>query len=258
MTGIVMKIHKAYYRALGYYPMSINGMKLKMDPYHISWWKDIAQAGWEPHTYTMMSKFLNVDSIYCDVGAHIGSTVVYGARICKHVICFEPDPVAYRYLQWNIELNHLSNVSAFNVALADSFAVRQIASRVGQLGNSTTSLLHVKNTNNGTDVLTLTWDGFIDIAGIGKIDLIKIDIEGGEFELLPTLKDYLYLYKPIVYLSTHAPFLKENLRKEKMQQIVEAMAIYKKCLNENLIAVDICELNGTAAQNDFRSYVFMD
>lgn len=229
-----------------------------MDPYHIQWWKDIAEARWEPYTYTIMSKLLNIDSIYCDVGAHIGSIVVYVARICRQVICFEPDPVAYRYLQWNIELNHLSNVQSFNIALAESFGVQKIVPRVGQLGNSRTSLLDAKDTKNGVDVLTLTWDGFIDISKTGKIDLIKIDIEGGEFELLPTLKDYLSVYKPIVYLSTHAPFLDVNLRKEKMQQLIEAIGMYKKCLNENLIPVDIGELDGKVAQNDFRSYVFMD
>ena len=49
-----------------------------------------------------------------------------------------------------------------------------------------------------------------------------------------------------------------NLRKEKMQQIIEVMGIYKKCLNENLILVDIDELNGDDAKNHFHSYLFMD
>jgi FkbM family methyltransferase len=207
MNRIVKKISKAYYRALGYYPTSISGLKFKLDPYHIKFWKKVAKDRWEPQTYTIMSKFLNVDSIYCDIGAWIGPTVIYASRLCKQVICFEPDHIAYRYLRWNIELNDLFNVTSFNIALANSIAIRKMSAFGGKFGNSETSLLNDNQANKGIDVLTLTWDTFIDISKIDKIDFLKIDIEGGEFELLPTLKDYLSLHKPIVYLSTHAPFL---------------------------------------------------
>ena len=258
MNRIVKTIDKACFRALGYYPTSINGLKFKLDPYHIGFWRTVAKGRWEPHAYTIMSKFLNVDSIYCDVGAWIGPTVIYAARICKQVICFEPDPIAYRYLRWNIELNDLFNVTSFNIALANRIAIRRMSSFGGDLGDSMTSLLNDNQANKGIDTLTLTWDVFIDISKIDKIDFLKIDIEGGEFELLPTLKDYLSLHKPIVYLSTHVPFLDVNLRKDKMQQIIEVMGIYKKCLNENLMLVDIDELNDEDAQNHFCSYIFMD
>jgi FkbM family methyltransferase len=258
MNRIVKSIAKAYYRALGYYPTSIHGLKFKLDPYHIGFWRNLRRGLWEPHTYTIMSKFLNIDSIYCDVGAWIGPTVVYAAKICKQVICFEPDPIAYQYLRWNIELNELLNVTSFSIALANRIAIQRMSSFGGNLGDSMTSLLNDNQENNGIDALTLTWDAFIDLSKIDKIDFLKIDIEGGEFALVPTLKDYLSLHKPIVHLSTHAPYCDVNLRKEKMQQIIEVMGIYKKCLNKNLMLVGIDELNGEDAKNSFRSYIFMD
>ena len=258
MNRIVKSIGKAYYRSLGYYPTSVQGLKFKLDPYHIGFWREVGRGRWEPHTYTIMKRFLNADSVYCDVGAWIGPTVIYAARICKQVVCFEPDPTAYRYLRWNIELNELLNVTSFSIALADRTAIQRMASRGGKLGDSLTSLVNDNREDNGIDVLTLTWDAFIDLSKIDRIDFLKIDIEGGEFALLPTLRDYLSRHKPIVHLSTHAPFLDLGLREEKMQQIIEVMGIYGKCLDKNLMPVDIDELNGEDAKNHCRSYLFMD
>jgi FkbM family methyltransferase len=252
------KMKLAFYRVRGYYRISINGVEFRVDPYHFPFWRRVARGKWEPDTYTMMSRFINADSVVCDVGAWIGPTVIYAAKRCKKVFCFEPDPVAYRYLRWNIELNELQNVTSFSVALADRMAMQRIASFGDDLGDSMTSMLNENKEKKGVDVLTLTWDMFISLSGIGKIDFLKIDIEGGEYSLLPTLKDYLSKHRPIVHLSTHTPFLDISIRREKMGQVMDVMGMYRQCLNENLQPVDIQDLHSEAALNKFRSYVFLD
>jgi len=258
MTRIAKTIGKACYRAWGHYPTRIQGLKFKLDPYHIGFWRAVGRGRWEPHTYKILKRFLGADSVYCDVGAWIGPTVIYAAKICRQVICFEPDPTAYRFLRWNIELNDLRNVTSFSVALAGQSTIRSMASREGNPGDSLSRLVDEEQEDNGVDVLALTWDAFIDLSTIDKIDFLKIDIEGGEFSLLPTLRDYLSRHRPIVYLSTHAPFLDVGLRHQKMQQVIEVMGTYKKCLNKNLIPVALDELSGEDAQNHCGSYLFMD
>jgi hypothetical protein len=128
----------------------------------------------------------------------------------------------------------------------------------GSLGDSMTSLLNNSRDSNAGDVLALKWDAFISLSKTEKIDFLKIDIEGGEFALLPTMRDYLSLYKPIVYLSTHAPFLDVELRREKMQQVIDVMGMYKNCLDQNLRPIDINELVSDDALTHFGSYIFMD
>lgn len=263
MKNVLKSLGKACYRALGYYPIGIQGEKFKVDPYHIGFWRGAAQGRWEPHTYAILSRFLNADSIYCDVGAWIGPTVIYAARKCRRAFCFEPDPIAYRYLCWNIELNDLRNVSSFNVALADRAGMQSMSSRSGEIGDSTTSLLKgSQESTNHIDVLTMTWDSFLGASQgasqIERIDFLKIDIEGGEFSLLPTLKDYLAKHKPVVYLSTHAPFLKAGLREASMRQLSDVMAIYKHCLHKDLTPGDVRELSRGDALEHCRSYLFLD
>lgn len=258
MNKVVKAIRTPYYRALGYYPTTIQGLTFKCDPYHIAFWRSVSKCRWEPHTYGILSRFLHHDSVYCDIGAWIGPTVIYAAKKCKQVICFEPDFFAYRYLLWNIQLNKLHNVMPFNVALTDRNAIIKMASFGHKLGDSTTSLLDTGREEGAIHVLTMTWKTWADICKPEVVDFMKIDIEGGEFSLLPMLKDYLASNKPIIYLSTHTPLISRSDRREQMQRVIQVMKIYKTCLNEELERVDINELNSNDTIDHFRSFLFMD
>jgi hypothetical protein len=39
-----------------------------------------------------------------------------------------------------------------------------------------------------------------------------MDIEAGEYLLIPSLRDYLQSARPTLYLSLHPPFLKDELQ----------------------------------------------
>lgn len=256
MLRLAKMVAKAYYRAAGYYPTMIGGLRFKCDPYHISFWRLASRGLWEPHTYRILSRFLNSKTLYLDIGSWIGPTVIYAAKKSGQVVCFEPDIIAYRYLIWNIELNELHNVKPYNIALADRNAIMRMASLGSSLGDSMTSLLNADQKKGAIDVLALTWDKWLNISETKRVDFIKIDIEGGEFALLPTMKDYLLEYRPIVYLSTHAPFIDIGIRKEQMQHIVEVMKIYNTCLNENMDPMPIDRLYGEDAMSNLCSFVF--
>jgi FkbM family methyltransferase len=258
MSGLSRRMPGAWFRARGYYPASIAGFDFRLDPYHVRFWSGAARGKWEPRTFEILREFLNPDSVYCDVGAWIGPTVVYAAKLCRRVICFEPDPAAFRYLAWNLELNTLKNVTPFNCALADRRGVREMSSFGGARGDSMTSLLNPESAGTKIKVLTLTWDDLREVPDIDRIDMLKIDIEGGEFELLPALGDFLSDRKPVVYLSTHAPYLEEGLRREKMEQIAEVMKVYGRCMDDQLRPVPIRELVSQGAREGFRSFVFTD
>lgn len=261
MHSIRNRFRNAYYRGMGSYPAVLNGSRFRVDPYHINFWKEAAAARWEPHTFPLLAHYLGKDSLYCDVGAWIGPTVIYAATRCRQVVCFEPDPVAYRFLQWNIALNNLTNISSFSVALSDRIGVQRMASFSGNLGESSTSLLSQQSSGTattGVDVLTLDWSTFSAAFALGRIDLLKIDIEGGEFALVPRLSDYLRKYKPVVFLSTHAPYLDENKREPAMAAIADVMSIYRHCLDENRRPLGAAHLTSGEAATKFRSYIFTD
>ena len=172
-------------------------------------------------------------------------------------MCFEPDPTAYRYLRWNIDLNQLKNVTSYSFALAATTAIARMASHRGKPGDSMTSLLF-DNEGSGVDVLTLQWQQFLDMSPVNQFDFLKIDIEGGEFQLMSSLAAYLTSHKPVLYLSTHAPLLEPSERLAKMQALVDILRIYNKCLDDNLNEIDISALVSEDGLNNFRSYGFTD
>ncbi|MEH6445958.1 MAG: FkbM family methyltransferase [Oceanospirillaceae bacterium] len=245
------------YLIQGYMDADIAGYPYKVDPYHADFWGKAAAGTWEPNTYKILSHFLTKQKNYCDIGAWIGPTVMHASQLAKQVICFEPDPTAYRYLRWNIDLNKLKNVTSYSFALAETMSISRMASHRGKPGDSMTSLLF-DNEGSGVDVLTLKWEQFLSMSPIQQIDVMKIDIEGGEYQLMPSLEVYLTTHKPVLYLSTHAPLLAVEDRKAKMQGLIDVLSLYKTCLDDSLQPIDINTLVSEDALDHFRSYVFMD
>jgi len=257
MKRIAKDLIKAGYRALGYYPTTIHGMKFRCDPYHVGFWRNVSKGRWEPETYDILSRYLERDSAYCDIGSWIGPTVIYAARRCARVVCFEPDPFAYEYLLWNIRLNGLQNVTPFNIALANGDGTRTLASFGSDLGDSQSSLLTPLRAERTAEALCMTWETWRRFSGQEKFDFMKIDVEGSEFDFLPTIGDYLATHKPIVYLSTHAPYLDVEKRKEAMRGVIRVMEIYGACLDEKLERVELEDLAADAVLDRFRSFLFV-
>jgi len=250
-------IHKAFFRARGSYPARLGGKAVRVDPDHMEFWQATTSNTWEPDTFRILSRYLNPQSICYDIGAWIGPTAIYAAGLCKKVVCFEPDPVAYQYLLWNLRLNALPDILPLNIALADRDSSRHMSS-MGVLGDSMTSLLTSEKRKGSVEVLALSWKTWLNLGIAEKPDFMKIDIEGSEFSLLPTLKDYLHAHKPTLYLSTHTPFLEAHQRVEEMAKVLDVMALYRKCLNEKLEPVDPRRLLSEEALAQFHSFVLED
>lgn len=227
---MLTRARKMLYRARGYYDGRLGGEPFRLDPYHSKFWRKAASGTWEPETFRVLQQYLDQGHDYLDIGAWIGPTVLYGARKARHVWCFEPDPSAFRALSWNLELNDIDNVSAFPVALSKGFGVARMASFGGERGDSMTSLLN-EGGAQGVDALTIGWDDFAGAVDLSGVSLVKMDIEGAEFDVLPTLIPWLKAHQPALYLSTHAPFLEAETRGARMAQLGEALSFYGTCLD---------------------------
>ncbi len=234
---MLTQARKMFYRARGYYSGNLNGEPFRLDPYHSKFWRKASAGKWEPETFAVLDRFLRPDADYLDIGAWVGPTVLYGARKAKHVWCFEPDPTAFRHLAWNLDLNDIRNVSAFGVALSGTFGVARMASTRGEPGDSTSSLLH--DGVHGTDALTIAWEQFEKVTNLSLVSLVKMDIEGAEYFVLPTLIPWLKQQRPPLFLSLHAPLLDLAERRDRTKSLLESLSFYTHILDENLQRVTI-------------------
>lgn len=174
-------------------------------------WDNMHQNNWEKETFLIFDRFLNPGNSYIDTGAWIGPTVLYGAHKTKHVYAIEPDPVAFNEFIINLNLNPFiaSKVTCINVAIAEKSSNINLYMR-DQLGVSTSSLIQTIS-DNYCRVRSITIYDLITENNIENVNFIKMDIEGGEYSLIPFLHEFLKSQKPTLFLSLHPVFLNEHL-----------------------------------------------
>jgi len=127
-----------------------------------------------------------------DVGAYIGLSVLYfkSRYPNAHITAFEPNPNIFPLLEENIEYNNIKNVKLHNVAIGERSEKRKLYIETsGFMAFSTASFK--KDAWNGKQksrpiiIQTETLSKYIN----KKVDILKIDVEGAEYEILKELGD---------------------------------------------------------------------
>ena len=175
---------------------------------HAAFWREVADGRWESQTFAVFERFLDRGHSYLDIGCWIGPTLLYGCQLAGRAYGLEPDPIAFEELQRNVRLNRpaTDNVELANLCIARESGEVAFGSR-GAGGDSTSSLLFAKKHTHWT-VRALSFADFIEQYGIRDCNFIKMDIEGGEYLILPTMVDYLRAHRPTLHLSLHPCYLK--------------------------------------------------
>jgi FkbM family methyltransferase len=147
-----------------------------------------------------------------DVGAYIGMYSLFFARAAGRkgkVFSFEPNPKNYEELVFNLELNALKNVKAYNLALGrDKSEMKLVVPAYSSRGslNSEVQRKLLKTENCGCfDVKVESLDNLIKNGLVLKPDFIKIDVEGFEAEVLEGMSETIAEYKPELLIELHEP-----------------------------------------------------
>ena len=236
--------------------INIGGVAHQLVAENEKFWQKVDANRWEPDTLTLLDRCLRADSVYVDVGAWIGPTVLFAAPRCRIVYGIEPDPVAYEQLLANLRLNHIQNARLFHGALCAQNGVAQVVNEKG-FGDSVT---RVGESTRGdrAEVLAMTPTRFTEFWGIEKIDLLKVDIEGGEFDLIPALIELTARTKPIIHLSLHAPNFPPPLRQSKLQQAAKLARLYRHCYDKHLTTLPVEQIASEHFAQKFDAVVLSD
>ena len=184
-------------------------------PAYLPFWNEMASSTWEPHTMAVLKRFLRDDKTMLDVGAWIGPTTLFGAHLAREVIALEPDPVAFNELAGNIALNRdvSSRITILKACLAPTTGPVALYSggfyhkEQSAFGDSMSSLLSSPESTdqNSVDAQGVSIDDIEKGYDCASLGFIKMDVEGGEYLLLPVLRDFLATYRPTVFVSFHVP-----------------------------------------------------
>jgi FkbM family methyltransferase len=217
--------------ARGYLEVRLGESTFRCDPSNIGFWTAAEAGQWEPELFAVLRHFLTPASVCYDIGAWIGPATLYAARHCRVVYAFEPDPLACAVLLRNITKNELGNTRAFNVAVAAADGPGVISSFGDGLGDSMSSLLESARRNGfQCPVTTVTLNTVVARLSCEPPTFIKMDIEGGEFDLLPAIRNDLERWRPILFLSLHACYLPREDREAKLSALTRSLDFYESAL----------------------------
>ncbi|ANE46873.1 methyltransferase FkbM [Paenibacillus swuensis] len=229
-------------------------------------WSLINENQWEEGTFNVLDRFLNENFSYLDIGAWIGPTVLYGSHISKHVYALEPDAVAIKELRNNLKLNPAiaAKVTAIHAALSEKSGTASLYMR-SAFGDSSSSLIQTVS-DQSCSVKCMTIENLINKHRIKDLNFVKIDIEGSEYSLIPSMKPFLELVKPTLYLSLHPPFLIENLQRQYhseaevqarynqiVETLIESLQMYKYIYDAAGTRID---QQVVLHESNYREYLF--
>ena len=187
-----------------------------------------------PEPYETTKQYLAFASlkpgdVVLDLGAYAGVTSIVFARavgFAGAVFALEPDPESFRTAMENIKTAHsfgyppvtLTNEAAWSHNEGLDFSVEGAmgASAVSIVGAGRGSIIRVPTT---------TLSKFVEKRKIGRIDFIKMDIEGAEIEVLDSSRDLLSRMRPKIIIEPH--FVAGLLATERCCQILNEIGGYE-------------------------------
>jgi FkbM family methyltransferase len=140
-----------------------------------------------------------------DIGANIGEVSLSFAKKvgeAGRVIAFEPNPPIFNQLKKNCELNPDLRVLPENLALGDADGVVEMIQPDGRNpGTVTVNPGESGKKNCAANIPVTTLDAYLQKKSIGKVDLIKIDVEGYEGHVLDGAANTIQKNHPVIIME---------------------------------------------------------
>jgi FkbM family methyltransferase len=149
-----------------------------------------------------------------DCGANIGLSAIFFKEIYPNskIICFEPDPKIFEILKYNLEQFNYSDIQIYNTAVW----VRNEKLRF-QTDNSWGGKIVSNESKNYLNIDALDLNNFLK----QKIDFLKIDIEGAEYDVIIHCKDLISKNVKNIFFEWHSFTNKE-------QKLGELLSFFEK------------------------------
>jgi FkbM family methyltransferase len=176
-----------------------------------------------------------------DFGAYVGLAALYAATQVLRVFAFEASPTSFSLLRANVALNPAlrPRIALFPHAIGDRDAEVTLYGR----GYADPGASIFRDVQRGTMVIGAPAarvpmrdaHTVLTESGIGPRTLLKIDIGGAEYQLMPAIAGLLAATKPVLHLSFHPfnivvgpdEYANTAARLARSMQVAEALACYR-------------------------------
>jgi FkbM family methyltransferase len=172
-----------------------------------TFWDRVDGGLWESGTLAVLRAHLDSTAVFLDLGAWVGPTALYAAALGARVIAVEADPAALEQLRRNLTANPAlaPHIEVVPRAVHGSAGTVTLGAR-RKPGDSMSSTM-LADAPVHWRAQTVTPAGLRAMIRDGESLFVKIDIEGGEYELLPKLGPLLAVPGCAILVSFHPKVL---------------------------------------------------
>ena len=174
----------------------------------------------DKYVHDSIIKLCKNGMVALDIGANIGAYTFKMAQLVSEkgqVIAFEPTSWAFSKLKKNVELNNFNNIILNRIALSNESKTEKRHFRSSWLVKGG------QNPISKTDdiIQFIMLDDYLLKNSISKVDFIKLDVDGFEFQVLQGAAKTLKECKPIIILETSI-----RSRNKKVEEILYYLIDY--------------------------------
>lgn len=183
----------------------------------------VVNSGYE---YNLNNISLPKTPTIIDLGGHLGSFSIYIARSFKNkakIFTFEPDKGNFKLLNRNILLNKIKFINVQNIAISNK-------NGKGHLKNEkmNTDAYYLDSSSKIFNCFVNTLPNAAHKLRIGKIDLLKIDVEGEEYAIFKHAKTLQFIKNNVDYIFMEY----HDINKSKNYKVIE------KIIKEDFVIVN--------------------
>ena len=165
---------------------------------------------WAYSEIDLLTPLIQPGQVVLDIGANIGTHTLSFSRLVEpggFVFSFEPQRISFELLCANIVANNLTNVFPMHAGVSDQPGKIYVPV-VDPTKKVNAAAFSIQGYTSGDPVNIVT----VDSLGLGRCNLIKVDVEGMEYPVLLGARQTIQAHRPIL--------LVENNYKEHSEKII--------------------------------------
>jgi FkbM family methyltransferase len=194
----------------------LNGFSLRLPVRYYNFFPD----NYEKENFDFLKAHCQTGNVVIDIGAHIGLFSVCASQLVGpsgKVYAFEPAPLTHDLLAETIAINQKKDIIITRkeaIGEKDGTTFFNVSDIAGDNSNTiieyTDGVYRNDRDLHKVEIKITSIDNFAKEVQLTKLDFIKMDVEGYEFQALKGAKQTLKRYRPAGVLGIHPQAIKSN------------------------------------------------